>query len=109
MMLADERARAVRETIETVRGIEAQFGVTRDTLDRIKPVLIKLAAKIKKGEHHQYARNDRSDQEREEQGEETARPSPLVGSRRVRAGAHGTRARSGGPLRGVRRAHAQAP
>jgi rhodanese-related sulfurtransferase/predicted metal-dependent enzyme (double-stranded beta helix superfamily) len=44
MQIAEQRARAVRETIETVRAIEAQHGVTRETLERIKPVLVKLAS-----------------------------------------------------------------
>ena len=45
MQIADQRAQAVRETIETVRAIEAKHGVTRETLDRIKPVLVELASR----------------------------------------------------------------
>ncbi len=45
MRIADQRAEAVRETIETVRAIEAQYGPTREALDRIKPVLIGLATR----------------------------------------------------------------
>src|SRR5471030_816512 len=45
MQIADQRARAVRETIETVRAIEAKHGVTRETLNRIKPVLVELASR----------------------------------------------------------------
>jgi rhodanese-related sulfurtransferase/predicted metal-dependent enzyme (double-stranded beta helix superfamily) len=41
---ADRRARAVRETIETVRAIEAEYGVTREALELIKPVLVGLAS-----------------------------------------------------------------
>ena len=40
----DLRARAVRETIETVRAIEAHYAVTREALDLIKPVLVALAS-----------------------------------------------------------------
>ena len=45
MQIADQRAQAVRETIETVRAIEAQHGVSRETLERIKPVLVGLASR----------------------------------------------------------------
>ncbi len=49
MQIADQRAQAVRETIETVRAIETEDrnkrGVTRETLERIKPVLIGLASR----------------------------------------------------------------
>ena len=45
MQIAEQRALAVRETIETVRAIEAKHGVTRETLERIKPVLIGLASR----------------------------------------------------------------
>ena len=45
MQIADQRAQAVRETIETVRALEAEQGVTRETLERIKPVLVKLASR----------------------------------------------------------------
>jgi rhodanese-related sulfurtransferase/predicted metal-dependent enzyme (double-stranded beta helix superfamily) len=40
----EQRARAVRETIEAVRRIEAEYGVTREALERIKPVLVGLAS-----------------------------------------------------------------
>ncbi len=39
------RAQAVRETIEAVRAIEAQHGVSREMLERIKPVLVALASR----------------------------------------------------------------
>ena len=42
---ANQRAQAVRETIHAVRAIEAQFGVTRDALERIKPLLVSLASR----------------------------------------------------------------
>ena len=45
MQIADQRAQAVRKTIETVRAIEAQHGVSRETLERIKPVLVGLASR----------------------------------------------------------------
>lgn len=45
MQIAEQRAQAVRETIQTVRAIEAQYGVTRETLERIKPVLVSLASR----------------------------------------------------------------
>ncbi len=49
MKIADQRAQAVRETVETVRQIEAQYGdkrgATREALERIKPVLVKLASR----------------------------------------------------------------
>lgn len=45
MRIADKRAHAVRETIEAVRAIEAQYGPTREALERIKPVLIGLATR----------------------------------------------------------------
>ena len=45
MRIADERAQAVRETVEAVKAIEAQYGVTREALERIKPVLVKLASR----------------------------------------------------------------
>ncbi len=45
MQIADQRAQAVRKTIETVRAIEAQYGVSRETLERIKPVLVELASR----------------------------------------------------------------
>jgi len=45
MTIADQRAEAVRETIRAVRAIEAQYGPTREALDRIKPVLVDLATK----------------------------------------------------------------
>jgi len=45
MQIAEQRAQAVRETIETVRAIEAKHGVTRETLNRIKPVLVELASR----------------------------------------------------------------
>ena len=41
----EQRAQAVRETIRTVRAIEAQYGVTREALDRIKPELVRLASR----------------------------------------------------------------
>ncbi len=45
MQIADQRAQAVRETIDTVRAIEAKYGVTRETLERLKPVLVSLASR----------------------------------------------------------------
>jgi rhodanese-related sulfurtransferase/predicted metal-dependent enzyme (double-stranded beta helix superfamily) len=42
--IAGRRAQAVRGTIEAVRAIEAQHGVTREALDRIKSELVKLAS-----------------------------------------------------------------
>ncbi len=45
MRIADQRAQAVRQTIEAVRAIEAQYGPTREALERIKPVLIGLATR----------------------------------------------------------------
>ena len=41
----DRRALAVRQAIEAVRAIEAQHGITREALDRIKPELVKLASR----------------------------------------------------------------
>ncbi len=41
---ADQRSRAVREAIETVRMIEAEYGVTREALELVKPVLVGLAS-----------------------------------------------------------------
>src|SRR4051812_9674240 len=41
---ADQRSRAVTEAIETVRTIEAEYGVTREALELIKPVLVGLAS-----------------------------------------------------------------
>ncbi len=45
MTIADQRAEAVRETIKAVRAIEAQHGVTRETLEKLKPVLVSLASR----------------------------------------------------------------
>lgn len=41
----EQRARAVRDTIEAVRAIESRFGVTREALERIKPELVRLASR----------------------------------------------------------------
>src|SRR5688572_21572230 len=40
----EQRVRAVRQTIEAVRAIEAEYGVTREALELIKPVLVGLAS-----------------------------------------------------------------
>ncbi len=45
MQIHDQRAQAARETIESVRAIESQFGATREALERIKPELVKLASR----------------------------------------------------------------
>ena len=45
MSLMQQRARAVEQTLAQVRRIAAEMGVTRATLDAIKPVLIALAAR----------------------------------------------------------------
>jgi rhodanese-related sulfurtransferase/predicted metal-dependent enzyme (double-stranded beta helix superfamily) len=45
MQIHEQRAQAVRATIEAVRAIESQFGVTREALDRIKPELVRLASR----------------------------------------------------------------
>lgn len=45
MSIASQRAQAVRETIATVRAIEAQHGVSREALDLIRPELIRLASR----------------------------------------------------------------
>ncbi|HET7595103.1 MAG TPA: rhodanese-like domain-containing protein [Stellaceae bacterium] len=43
MSLMQQRAQAVEQTLAAVRRIEAEMGVTRATLEAIKPVLIDLA------------------------------------------------------------------
>jgi len=45
MSLMQQRAEAVEQTLAQVRRIEAEMGVTRATLDALKPVLIALAAR----------------------------------------------------------------
>ena len=45
MQIHDQRAQAARDTIESVRAIESQFGATREALERIKPELVKLASR----------------------------------------------------------------
>lgn len=45
MSLMEERRAAVEQTLERVRRIEAQHGVTRAALEAVKPVLIELAAR----------------------------------------------------------------
>jgi len=45
MTITEQRAQAVRETIEAVRAIEARHGITREALEQIKPVLVGLASK----------------------------------------------------------------
>jgi rhodanese-related sulfurtransferase/predicted metal-dependent enzyme (double-stranded beta helix superfamily) len=45
MSLMQQRAEAIEQTLAQVRRIEAEMGVTRATLDSVKPVLIALAAR----------------------------------------------------------------
>ena len=45
MSLMQQRAQAVEQTLDQVRRIEAEMGVTPATLDAIKPVLIALATR----------------------------------------------------------------
>jgi len=45
MSLMQQRAQAVEQTLAQIRGIAAERGVTRATLDALKPVLIALAAR----------------------------------------------------------------
>ncbi len=45
MNASAERARAVRNTVERIRHIEAEFGVTSTALDQIQAELIRLAAR----------------------------------------------------------------
>jgi rhodanese-related sulfurtransferase/predicted metal-dependent enzyme (double-stranded beta helix superfamily) len=45
MSLMQQRAEAIEHTLAQVRRIEAEMGVTRATLDAVKPVLIALAAR----------------------------------------------------------------
>src|ERR1700732_2357590 len=45
MSLMQQRAEAIEHTLAQVRRIEAEMGVTRATLDAVKPVLIALAGR----------------------------------------------------------------
>ena len=45
MSLMQQRAEAIEHSLAQVRRIEAEMGVTRATLDAVKPVLIALAAR----------------------------------------------------------------
>jgi rhodanese-related sulfurtransferase/predicted metal-dependent enzyme (double-stranded beta helix superfamily) len=45
MSLMQQRAEAIEQTLAQVRRIEAEMGVTRATLDAVKPVLIALAVR----------------------------------------------------------------